>query len=158
MIDGLRRIDERDSGIDELKGLHAWASKLPGDTQWFAGTMLASSAGRLVHIHAPVWATLSGDTGRIAASAEAVNREERFADDVEPAAVAIRKIADHFDVAKVDRLLLGSNRIEGGTVMVLDGNHRAVALEMLRLRETAAPDLFVEVTVAVSISVPLLEW
>lgn len=148
---------------DELAALadHPWVSRLPDDTQWFRGTVPAAEVGGLSHIFAPIWGTLSAETGEVLVSARTIAARRELGDEATRHARAITRIARALDPALLSPLILGANDPAGDYFMILDGNHRAVALQLARsgaADEPVADVAEVDVIVACSRSLPLRRW
>ena len=155
----LGRVEPRNTGVDALTADHHWVSHMPEDTEWYRGAAVVDEIGGFSHIFSPLWAAISGGTGLISATAQGIDLgnlpiEPEFA----VHATAINTIADALDTAQLGSLLLGTNDLAGNAFVVLDGNHRAVALEILRSRGETVLAQDLDVFVALSRSVPLHGW
>ena len=147
------------TGVDRLAADHRWVSNMPEDTEWHRAVAVIAEIGAMSHVFSPNWAAISGGKGLISASAQAiVCGDAEIGPEFTEHIAAINAIADALDPSQLGSLLLATNDLAGNAFVILDGNHRAVALEILRSRGDAALPCELNVFVALSRSVPLRSW
>jgi hypothetical protein len=131
--------------------------KLPADRRWFAGSWPTDELGLLVHTPCEVFAILSAGSGRVSATAQRLADGTAFQGVAEGPARLIRTLAAEWDACAAGTLVLGANDSEVGPWMLLDGNHRATALELRRLRGAEQAAVAIPVVLALSAR-PLRPW
>ena len=122
VLSDLRPVLAADPFLGPLLSRHPWASKLPTDAEWHSGQLLASMAGGLQHIFAPVWSAWSEGSGWVRDSARSIASSPDFANQFPSDFEILETIAREFDHDQLGSFILGANKLDGGPFMILDGN------------------------------------
>ena len=134
---------------------HEYYYRLPDDVRWYSAQCRTEEVAAFYH-RCGKYHAISGGTGRISESARRIALGQSCTDAIQQEN-RIRKLVSEFCVAEFRPITLGANCLEDGPFNVLEGNCRAVALEILRKRGIT-PFSTVQLFVAISESERVHVW
>ena len=138
--------------------LNTMLDKLPADCEWFRFTADESLLQRCRHIYHESWKTFSSGSGKPTATARHIAEQERLIPPELPDHVThIKKLAAEFTAEKCGPIILGTNDIDNGLFVLIDGNHRASALCLRQYLQADRESVALEFFVACS-SQPIWTW
>ena len=143
---------------EEQRHVEGMLAKLPEDCDWFRYRADETLYDRSRHVYHESWRALSNGSGKPTSTAQCIAEEAgSIASEYSGQVDHIKKLAESLIPEKCSPIILGTNDIQSGLFMLIDGNHRMSALCLGRRLHKADVIHRIEFFVASS-SQPIWDW